>query len=823
MAQNDVKVVDEAAEQKYIDELVSKVSQAQKKFAEYSQEQVDYIFRRVALKMSSLRIPLAKMAVEETGMGVVEDKVIKNHFAAEYIYNKFKNTKTCGILEEDKDNGLIKMAEPLGVIAGVVPTTNPTSTAIFKTLIALKTRNGIIFSPHPRAKKSTVEAARIMLEEAVKAGAPENIIGWIDEPSILRTQYLMQHPKVDIILATGGPGMVKSAYSSGKPALGVGAGNTPAVIDETADIQMAVSSILMSKTFDNGMICASEQSVIAVKDVYDAVKAEFLKRGAYILTAAEKEKLGKVIMIDGKLNAGIVGQKAATIANMAGIKVAPETKVLIAEVAKVGKEEPFSAEKLSPVLAMYKAPDFESAAKLAKDLVTFGGNGHTSVLYTDQSKDFKDYISVPKANMYQSLHTTVVGGRRIPFPFEIQIRTWEMHRVAEYGIAAHWNYKEGAHGDGGLDQKLYWLRQILDWQSETRDSHEFIDSLKTDLFSEEVFLFTPKGDIISMQRGATPLDFAYRIHSQVGNTCVGAKINGKMVPLDTQLSTGDRVEIITSGASKGPSMDWLKIVKTQQAKAKIRQFLKKELRGENVQKGRDMLEHEAKRRGVKLGDYTKPEYYEPLLRKYMFQDLEDIYGAVGYGGVASAYVLSRLIDEKQKREAPVLPKVTVVQDGAAPAPTPQPPKGKPTHGIYVHGESGMLVRFAKCCNPVPGDDIVGYITRGRGVTVHKADCVNALHTEPERAIPVSWADEGAGTFSANLQMICYDHPSLLGEISAFISEMNLPLTAISVKLNKNKTCNITSTIQVQSREQLDNAIRKLQKRSDVIEAYRSVN
>ena len=449
------------------------------------------------------------------------------------------------------------------------------------------------------------------------------------------------------------------------------------------------------------------------------------------------------------------------------------------------------------------------------------GIAHT--LWNQVPGRFKDYISVPKANMYQSLHTTVVGGRRIPFPFEIQIRTWEMHRVAEYGIAAHWNYKEGAHGDGGLDQKLYWLRQILDWQSETRDSHEFIDSLKTDLFSEEVFLFTPKGDIISMQRGATPLDFAYRIHSQVGNTCVGAKINGKMVPLDTQLSTGDRVEIITSGASKGPSMDWLKIVKTQQAKAKIRQFLKKELRGENVQKGRDMLEHEAKRRGVKLGDYTKPEYYEPLLRKYMFQDLEDIYGAVGYGGVASAYVLSRLIDEKQKREAPVLPKVTVVQDGAAPAPTPQPPKGKPTHGIYVHGESGMLVRFAKCCNPVPGDDIVGYITRGRGVTVHKADCVNALHTEPERAIPVSWADEGAGTFSANLQMICYDHPSLLGEISAFISEMNLPLTAISVKLNKNKTCNITSTIQVQSREQLDNAIRKLQKRSDVIEAYRSVN
>lgn len=387
MAQKEVKAVDETAEKKYIDELVEKVSQAQKKFAEYSQEQVDYIFRRVALKMSSLRIPLAKMAVEETGMGVVEDKVIKNHFASEYIYNKFKHTKTCGIIEEDKDNGLIKMAEPLGVIAGVIPTTNPTSTAIFKTLIALKTRNGIIFSPHPRAKKCTVETARIMLEEAVKAGAPEDIIGWIDEPTILRTQYLMQHPKVDIILATGGPGMVKSAYSSGKPALGVGAGNTPAVIDETADIEMAVSSILMSKTFDNGMICASEQSVVVVKEIYDAVKAEFLKRGAYILSAKEKEKLANVIMIDGKLNSKIVGQKAATIAEMAGIKVAPETKVLIAEVSKVGKEEPFSAEKLSPVLAMYKANDFEGATKRAEELVAFGGNGHTSVLYTNPAND----------------------------------------------------------------------------------------------------------------------------------------------------------------------------------------------------------------------------------------------------------------------------------------------------------------------------------------------------------------------------------------------------------------------------------------------------
>lgn len=445
------------------------------------------------------------------------------------------------------------------------------------------------------------------------------------------------------------------------------------------------------------------------------------------------------------------------------------------------------------------------------------GIAHT--LWNQVPGRFKDYISVPKANMYQSLHTTVVGGRKIPFPFEIQIRTWEMHRVAEYGIAAHWRYKEGGNKDGGLDQKLYWLRQILDWQSETRDSHEFIDSLKTDLFSEEVFLFTPKGDIISMQRGATPLDFAYRIHSQVGNSCVGARINGKMVTLDTQLETGDRVEILTSAASKGPSMDWLKIVKTQQAKAKIRQFFKRELRGENVQKGREMLEHEAKRRGVKLGDYTKPEYYEPLLRKYMFQELDDIYGAIGYGGIAAVYVLSRLIDEKQKHDEPQAPKA-LPPVGEAPA---QQPQGKPTQGIYVHGEAGMLVRFARCCNPVPGDDIVGYVTRGRGVTVHKADCVNALHNEPERSVPVSWADEDVGTFSANIHIICYDHSSLLGELTNYIEDQGVPLSAISVKINKNKTCTIITTLQVKSREQLDGLLLKLSRRSDVIDAYRSAS
>lgn len=384
---NPVEVDETLQEQQYIDALVNKVSEAQKIYATYSQEQVDHIFRRVALKLSSLRIPLAKMAVEETGMGVVEDKVIKNHFASEYIYNKFKNCKTCGILEEDKANGIIKVAEPLGVLAGVIPTTNPTSTAIFKSLIALKTRNGIIFSPHPRAKKCTVETARLILEEAVKAGAPENIIGWIDEPTILRTQELMQHPKIDCILATGGPGMVKSAYSSGKPALGVGAGNTPAVIDETADIKMAVSSILMSKTFDNGMICASEQSIVCVKYVYDEVKKELEYRGAYLLSAKEKEKLSKVIFIDGRLNAGIVGQPAYKIAEMAGVKVPVETKALVGEASEIGHHEPFSAEKLSPVLGLYKAKNFEEATEIAKQLITFAGAGHTSVLYTHQTND----------------------------------------------------------------------------------------------------------------------------------------------------------------------------------------------------------------------------------------------------------------------------------------------------------------------------------------------------------------------------------------------------------------------------------------------------
>lgn len=367
--------------------LVSKVKKAQRIYATFSQEKVDAIFRAASLAANKARIPLAKMAVEETGMGIVEDKVIKNHFASEYIYNKHKSAKTCGIISEDKTNGIKIVAEPLGLLAGVVPTTNPTSTAIFKSLISLKTRNAIIFSPHPRAKKSTIAAAKIVLDAAVAAGAPSDIIGWIDVPSVELSNALMKHPDVNCILATGGPAMVKAAYSSGKPALGVGPGNTPAVIDETADIKMAVSSILMSKTFDNGMICASEQAVVVVKDVYEEVKKEFAFRGAYILSDKEKEKVAKTIIIDGRLNAKIVGQSAFTIAEMAGVKVPADAKVLIGEVTDTSLAEEFSHEKLSPVLAMYSANNFEEATAKAYTLVDHGGAGHTSVLYTDERSE----------------------------------------------------------------------------------------------------------------------------------------------------------------------------------------------------------------------------------------------------------------------------------------------------------------------------------------------------------------------------------------------------------------------------------------------------
>ena len=362
--------------------LVDRVRAAQKTYAEFSQEQVDIIFRHAAQAANEQRIALAKLAVQETGMGVFEDKVIKNHFASEFIYNKYIDEKTCGVIEEDDDAGIIKIAEPIGVLAGIIPTTNPTSTAIFKSLIALKTRNAIIFSPHPRAKKCTVETARIILEAAVAAGAPADIIGWIDEPTVELSSTLMQHPGVNLILATGGPGMVKAAYSSGKPAIGVGAGNTPAVIDETSHLKMAVNSILLSKSFDNGMICASEQSVIIVKDVYEAAKKEFTLRGAYILNEVERKKVAGTIMKNGKLNAAIVGQKAADIAAMAGLTVPAETKILIGEIDAVSAAEPFAHEKLSPVLAMFKARDFDDACRIAREEIELEGMGHTAVLYT---------------------------------------------------------------------------------------------------------------------------------------------------------------------------------------------------------------------------------------------------------------------------------------------------------------------------------------------------------------------------------------------------------------------------------------------------------
>ena len=361
---------------------IKKVREAQKIFSTYTQEQVDKIFLACAIAANKARIPLAKLAVEETGMGVVEDKVIKNNYAAEYIYNKYKFTKTCGVIEEDKAYGFKKIAEPIGLISAVIPTTNPTSTAIFKTLICLKTRNGVIISPHPRAKKSTIAAAKVVYEAAVEAGAPEGIIGWIDVPSLEMTNLLMTES--DTILATGGPGMVKAAYSSGKPALGVGAGNTPAIIDESADILLAVSSIIHSKTFDNGMICASEQSVIVSDKIYDKVKKEFAYRGCYFLKEGEIDKVRKTIIINGALNAKIVGQSAYKIAELAGVKVPESTKVLIGEVESVDISEEFAHEKLSPVLAMYRAADFDDALNKAERLIADGGFGHTSSIYINE-------------------------------------------------------------------------------------------------------------------------------------------------------------------------------------------------------------------------------------------------------------------------------------------------------------------------------------------------------------------------------------------------------------------------------------------------------
>ena len=453
------------------------------------------------------------------------------------------------------------------------------------------------------------------------------------------------------------------------------------------------------------------------------------------------------------------------------------------------------------------------------DCYTVLGIVHT--LWNQVPGRFKDYISVPKANMYQSLHTTVVGGRRIPFPFEVQIRTWEMHRVAEYGIAAHWRYKEGTSGEDNLDHKLYWVRQMLDWQTETRDSREFLDTLKTDLFAEEVFLFTPKGDVISMPKGATPLDFAYRIHSAVGNQCVGARVNGKIVPLDTPLETGDRVEIMTSAASKGPGTDWLRICKTPQAKAKIRQFLKKALKEENIDLGRNIIEKECTRRGVKMSDLVKPENYEPLLRKYGFLDWEDICGAVGYGGMAAMYVVTRLQEEQKARETPAQT-VKTVKDMISGEQLLR--QRRAHHGIVMTGSEDLdiPVRFAKCCSPVPGDEIVGYITRGRGVTIHKAECANVASGEDERRIGVEWAIESEGTFSAAITILAYDRVNMLGEIATIIGENGVSIRAASIQASgKTRISTLRLTLDVHSREEMDRVIQALRNKSDILDVYRT--
>ncbi|MDU7313386.1 MAG: bifunctional acetaldehyde-CoA/alcohol dehydrogenase, partial [Aeromonas sp.] len=370
-----------------LDALVARVKEAQRQFASFSQEQVDKVFRAAALAASNARIPLAQMAVAESGMGIIEDKVIKNHFASEYIYNAYKDEKTCGILSQDDEMGTITIAEPVGIICGIVPTTNPTSTAIFKALISLKTRNAIIFSPHPRAKNSTNTAAKLVLDAAVAAGAPKDIIGWIDQPSVELSNALMRHDDINLILATGGPGMVKAAYSSGKPAIGVGAGNVPIVIDETADVKRAVASILMSKTFDNGVVCASEQAVIVVDSIYNQVKERFATHAGYILSKDEADKVRKVLLINGALNADIVGQPATKIAAMAGVTVPATTKILIGEGLELCAEDEFAHEKLSPTLGMFRAKNFEEAVEMACDMVNIGGIGHTSGLYTDQDRN----------------------------------------------------------------------------------------------------------------------------------------------------------------------------------------------------------------------------------------------------------------------------------------------------------------------------------------------------------------------------------------------------------------------------------------------------
>ena len=479
-----------------LESAIKRVRAAQEKFSKYSQEQVDKIFQAAAIAANKARIPLAKMAVEETGMGVIEDKIIKNHYASEYIYNKYRDEKTCGVVEEDSAYGIKKVLEPIGLIGAVIPTTNPTSTAIFKTLLALKTRNGIIISPHPRAKNATITASKIVLEAAVAAGAPEDIISWIDVPSLDLTNQLMH--EVDTILATGGPGMVKSAYSSGKPALGVGAGNTPAIIDESANIVLAVNSIIHSKTFDNGMICASEQSVIVLDSIYNQVKNEFEKRGCYFLNEEETEKVRKTIIINGALNAKIVGQKAHTIATLAGISVPETTKILIGEVESVDLSEEFAHEKLSPVLAMYKAKDFDDAVEKASKLIDDGGLGHTSSLYintlTENEKQAKFYNSMKTCRVLINTPASQ-GGIGDLYNFKLTpsltlgCGSWGGNSVSEnVGIKQLLNIKTVAE----RRENMLWFRAPEKVYIKRGCLQVALEELKTVLNKKKVFIVTDK-------------------------------------------------------------------------------------------------------------------------------------------------------------------------------------------------------------------------------------------------------------------------------------------------------------------------------------------
>ena len=447
--------------------------------------------------------------------------------------------------------------------------------------------------------------------------------------------------------------------------------------------------------------------------------------------------------------------------------------------------------------------------------------GVVHTLWTQVPNRFKDYISMPKGNMYQSLHTTVVGMGGLTF--EVQIRTHEMHRTAEFGIAAHWRYKEGRQADA-LDNKLYWLRQILDWQNETRDPNEFMDALKVDLFSDEVFVFTPKGDVVSLPRGATPLDFAYYIHTAIGNKCVGAKVNGRIVPLSSELESGDFVEVLTSAASHGPSRDWLQIVKTSEARSKIRAWFKHEFKDENLQKGREMLEREAKRLGYQWPQLNKSEFLEPVYRRYTLSSLDDLYVTVGFGGLSTTQVLNRLIEEYKKTAKAEPPEVKPLSPADAHAAREEAARKQAhaSHGVIVEGEPGMLVRFAKCCTPLPGDDIVGYITRGRGVSVHRRDCVNMKDfvQTPERLIACSWVDEGGGAYNADIQIVAYDRMGLLADISMLFNKMEVAIVALAARVDKNHNTIINVTLGIKNTQQLEKIIKQLSKRADIIEVFR---